>query len=119
LIQNLFEDLDLERFLPKKAMQLAYLLLQGTVLRCRDDLFPCGRRRQRTLGRQPPPGEQLVRSNAMSPRHETDGSAGLVRLLHRIFSDPLQRRRRCTEVMTSIFGERSVIDTVILLTLTG
>jgi hypothetical protein len=68
---------------------------QGSVIGCRYDLFAAASGRQRPLGHQPAPGEELVWGNAMSASHQAYRHARLERLLdHRTFSDAVQRRRR-------------------------
>jgi hypothetical protein len=82
LIHNLLEDFNLQGLLAEQPMQLAHLLLQGMILRSGNYRLAGAGRRQSALRRQTPPGEQPVRPDAMSPRHQTHRRIPLIRLLH-------------------------------------
>jgi hypothetical protein len=99
-------------------LQLAHLALQGPVIRRRHDLFAAAGGRQRPLGYQPAPREELVRGNAMSASHQAYRHPRLERLL----DDPNLLRRcpaptalnRCDDLNRSA---GFVMDTVVCLTL--
>jgi hypothetical protein len=69
------------RLLAEQSLQLAHLALQGSMIRRWHDLFVAAGGRQRPLGRQPAPREELVRGNAMSASHQAYRHARLERLL--------------------------------------
>lgn len=60
-VQRFLYYLGFDRLFAEKPMQFADLVLQHPVLRGGDDLFLGPRRCQRTLVRQPTPGEHLAR----------------------------------------------------------
>ena len=66
--RRLLEDLGFQRFLAEQSLQLANRLCKARFIRYRHDLFAAGGR-QRPLGHQPAPREELVRGNAMSATH--------------------------------------------------
>src|SRR6266480_4548812 len=78
---RVLEDLGFQRLLAEQSLQLAHLALQGSVIRRRHDLFAAAGGRQRPLGHQPAPREELVRGNAMSASHQAYRHARLERLL--------------------------------------
>lgn len=77
-------------------MQFADLILQHPILGHRNDLFLGPRRRQRTLVRQPTPGEQLVGRNPMPP-----GNQAHARLIGLRDNRQLLRRRPPTPPLGS------------------
>jgi hypothetical protein len=81
VFERLLEDLGFQRLLAEQSLQLAHLALQGSVIRRRHDLFAAAGGRQRPLGHQPAPREELVRGNAMSASHQAYRHARLERLL--------------------------------------
>src|SRR5262245_27284795 len=89
VFERLLEDLGFQRLLAEQPLQLAHLALQGSVIRRRHDLFAAAGGRQRPLGHQPAPREELVRGNAMSASYQAYRHARLERLL----DDPNLLRR--------------------------
>src|SRR3974377_1632184 len=63
-------------------MEFADLVLQSPIIRSRHDLFAAARSSQAPLRHQTAPGEQLVRGNAMSARHQAHRHARLAGLRH-------------------------------------
>jgi len=93
VFERLLEDLGFQRLLAEQSLQLAHLARQ--VIRRRHHLFAAAGGRQRPLGHQPAPREELVRGNAMSASHQAYRHARLnVSSTIRTFSDAVQRRRR-------------------------
>src|SRR6516225_5640739 len=110
MFERLLEDLGFQRLLTEQPLQLAHLALQSPIIRGRHDLFATAGSRQRPLHHQPPPGEELVRGNAMSASHQAYRHARLKGL----FDDPN------LQPLSSADSTRSVgllIDTVVCLTL--
>ena len=101
-LHRLAQDLVLERLLAEQALQLTDLLMRRTQLGGRNHLLAGAGGGQRAPRYQPAPGEELVARDAMTPRDERDRVAGQIRLFDdRTFSSVDQRRRRCTDVITS------------------
>src|SRR5262252_11118037 len=106
MFERLLEDLGFQRLLAEQPLQLAHLALQSPIIRGRHDLFATASSRQRPLHHQPPPGEELVRGNAMSASHQAYRHARLEGLLDH--PNLLCRRPAPTGLL---------IDTVVCLTL--
>src|SRR6516162_9597272 len=81
MFERPLEDLGFQRLLTEQPLQLAHLALQSPIIRGRHDLFAAAGSRQRPLHHQPPPGEELVRRNAMSASHQAYRHARLEGLL--------------------------------------
>src|SRR5690606_15353881 len=81
LFERLLENLAFQRLLAEQALELTYLGLQGSILGRRHHFLASAGGRQRTLGCEPPPREQLVRRDAVLARHKAHRHARRIGLL--------------------------------------
>ena len=77
-LESFLQDFALHRLLAQQALQLLHLGLKCSVFGSRNDVLFGGRRRQCPLGRQPAPGEQLVRLDAMPTRDDAHRRVRLI-----------------------------------------
>src|SRR3954464_8106350 len=74
--QGFFEHLGLQGLLAEQPLQLAHLVLERSVIRGRYDFLLGAGRGERALGGQAPPGEELVRRDAVLAGHQAHRHAG-------------------------------------------
>ena len=67
VLERFLENLGFQCLLAEQPVKFSNLALQGSIVRCRHDLFAAARRGQTALRHQAAPPEQLVRGNAMPP----------------------------------------------------
>ena len=81
MLERFLEYLGFQRLLAEQPVKFSNLALQGSIVRCRHDLFAAARGGQTALRHQAAPTEQLVRGNAMPASDQAHRHAWLEGLL--------------------------------------